>query len=75
MVRTRRLEVLTWDTLVVIFIHTQSGFTWKTMNLILILQCTGIKSQTRQHRISCTVAHPTPANFIEKQNHAGNFYI
>ena len=69
--RTRRLEVLTWDTLLVIFIH--AGFTWKTMNLMLILQCTGIKSQTRQHRISCTVAHPTPANFTEKQKHAGNF--
>ena len=42
--KTRRLEVLTWDALVVIYSHT--GFRWKIMNLMLILQITGIKSKT-----------------------------
>ena len=39
-----RHNLLTWDALVVIYSHT--GFTWKIMNLMLILQITGIKSKT-----------------------------
>ena len=43
--KTRRLEVLTWDALVVIYSHT--GFTWKIMKLMLNLQSAGIKSKTK----------------------------
>ena len=44
-VKTRRLEVLTWDALVVFYSHT--GFTWKIMKLLLNLQSAGIKSKTK----------------------------
>ena len=74
--KTRRLEVLTWDVLVVI--HSHTCFTWKIINLMLSLQRTGIKLNTKDNTgyyVRSPIQEVTPANFCEKHKHAVNFYI
>ena len=75
-VKTRRLEVLTWDALVII--HSHTGFTRKIINLMLSLQRTGIKLNTKDNTgyyVRSPIQEVTPANFYEKHKHAANFHI
>ena len=74
-VKTRRLEVLTWDALVVIYSHT--GFMW-IINLMLTIQSTGIKSKTKddtRYYVQSPIQDATPANFSEKHKLTANFHI